>query len=58
MTTIRSASSADLRAAVDLWDRAGGPTRSPGRHLETARLLARDPEAVLVADRDGRVVAR
>ena len=56
MTTIRSASSADLRAVVDLWDRAGGPTRSPGRHLEAARLLARDPEALVVAERDGRVV--
>jgi ribosomal protein S18 acetylase RimI-like enzyme len=55
MTTIRSASSADLPAVVELWDRAGGPTRSPGRHVEAARLLARDPEALLVADRDGRV---
>jgi ribosomal protein S18 acetylase RimI-like enzyme len=55
MTVIRTAAAGDLAAIVDLWDRAAGPTRHAGRHDEAARLLARDPDALLVAVVDGQV---
>ncbi len=56
MSVIRTAVPVDLPDVVDLWDRAGGPTRLAGRHAEANRLLERDPDALLVAERDGRVV--
>ncbi len=56
MTVIRSAVPVDLPDVVDLWDRAGGPTRLAGRLTEANRLLERDPGALLVAEHDGRVV--
>jgi ribosomal protein S18 acetylase RimI-like enzyme len=56
MAAIRTATFADLAAVVDLWNRAGGPTRHPGRVPEATRLLERDPDALLVAAADGRLV--
>jgi ribosomal protein S18 acetylase RimI-like enzyme len=55
MTEIRTATATDLPAIVDLWDRAAGPTRHAGRHAEVARLLERDPDALLVAMVDGQL---
>ena len=54
---IRAATAADLPAAVALWDLAGGPTRTPPSTVDAERLLAHDPDALLVAEVDGDVVA-
>jgi ribosomal protein S18 acetylase RimI-like enzyme len=56
MPNIRSATAADVAAVVSLWDRAAGPTRHAGREREATQLLERDPEALLVAEHDGRIV--
>ena len=56
MPTIRTATFADLPAVLDLWNRAGGPTRHPGQIPEATRLLERDPESLLVAEDDGQIV--
>ena len=56
MPLIRSGTLEDLPTVVDLWERAGGPTRLPGMIPEATRLLARDPEALIVAVVDDRVV--
>lgn len=53
---VRSASREDLDAAVELWDAAGGPTRHAGRHADALRLIERDPEALLVAVENEKVV--
>ena len=55
MPTIRPATTDDVDAVVDLWNRAAGPTRHAGQGTDAARLLRRDPDALLVAD-NGRVV--
>lgn len=56
MATIRAAVLDDVPRIVDLWDRAGGPTRHAGRHAEATRLLAHDRGALLVAECDGVLV--
>jgi len=56
MAQIRTGTIEDLPTVVDLWERAGGPTRHPGMIPEATRLLARDPEALIVAVVDERVV--
>ena len=53
---IRSATDDDVDAVVELWELAGGPARSPGRHAEARALLRRDPEALIVAEHDTRIV--
>ena len=53
MTIIRSATPEDIGDVVELWDRAAGPSRQPGRHGEVERLIAHDPESLLIAERDG-----
>jgi ribosomal protein S18 acetylase RimI-like enzyme len=53
---IRAATSEDIDAVVELWDRAAGPSRQPGRHFEVHRLIAADPDSLLVADQDGRIL--
>lgn len=55
MPLIRTATVDDLPAVVDLWNRAAGPTRHHGRLPEATRLLERDPDALLVAEHDGRI---
>jgi ribosomal protein S18 acetylase RimI-like enzyme len=55
MTTIRCATVRDTPAIVDLWSRAAGPTRLPCRASEVEQLLERDPDALLVAEQDGRL---
>jgi ribosomal protein S18 acetylase RimI-like enzyme len=56
MWSIRSAGEADVFEVVALWNEAGGPTRTPGRHREVLQLIRRDPDALIVALLDGRVV--
>ncbi len=56
MPAIRSATEADIPAVVDLWNRAAGPTRHAGQAPEAEQLLARDPDALLVAEHDGRII--
>jgi hypothetical protein len=46
---VRAAQSGDLDDVIDLWTREGGPTRHAGGKAEARTLLARDPEALLVA---------
>lgn len=52
---IRTATTEDLPTVVDLWARAGGPTHLPFSIPEVTRLVARDPEALIVAVVDGLV---
>jgi ribosomal protein S18 acetylase RimI-like enzyme len=56
MIQVRAAQPHDLDDIIDLWNRDGGPTRHAGGHAETTVLLARDPEALLVAVADGTIV--
>jgi ribosomal protein S18 acetylase RimI-like enzyme len=56
MLAIRSAAADEVPQIVNLWEREGGPTRHAGRQREAARLLQRDPGALLVADNDGAIV--
>jgi ribosomal protein S18 acetylase RimI-like enzyme len=56
MPTVRSAQVEDLPAVVDLWNRAAGPTRRAGQVPEATRLLQRDPDALLLAEADGRII--
>jgi ribosomal protein S18 acetylase RimI-like enzyme len=56
MFDIRVAEPGDIDDVVDLWSREGGPSRRPGGRAEAAGLQARDPEALLVALIDGKVV--
>lgn len=56
MPTIRAATVDDVDAVVDLWNRAAGPTRHAGQAAETTVLLRRDPDALLVAETDARIV--
>ena len=56
MISIRPASPGDLPAVVDLWKREGGPTRHAGQLAEAQVLLGRDPEALIVAERDEDII--
>jgi len=56
MLEFRTASAGDLDDIVDLWHREGGPTRHVGSSPEVNALFARDPDAILIAVRDGRIV--
>lgn len=56
MPTVRAAVTADLPAVVALWEHAAGPSRHPGGTGEASRLLACDPEALLVAVEDDAIV--
>jgi ribosomal protein S18 acetylase RimI-like enzyme len=53
--TVRAAVVADVPEVVALWERAAGPTRHAGGTTDTLRLLARDPDALIVAV-DGETV--
>ena len=56
VTTVRTGTVADADAVVGLWATAAGPTRLPSDSGAVARLLERDPEALLVAEKDGALV--
>lgn len=53
---VRRAGRSDVHAIALLWRRAGLPESSRGFRNEIARLRRRDPELLLVARRDGRLV--
>jgi len=56
MVEIRTAALGDVEEVVSLWRKFGGPTRSLGQHAEARALLARDPEALIVACDDKAAV--
>ena len=56
MATVRAATVEDVPAVVELWNRAAGPTRHAGQHVEAVRLIERDRDALLVAVVDERIV--
>lgn len=53
---IRRAEARDVQSIPALWDRFGGPTRTPGGAGELARLLQRDPDSLLVASTESAIV--
>src|SRR4051794_30184634 len=53
---VRMAVGGDVEQVVSLWAYAAGPTRIAGDAGAVIRLLARDPEALLVAEARGRIV--
>jgi ribosomal protein S18 acetylase RimI-like enzyme len=55
MVTTRHAVLADENAVLALWRRAGGPTRLAPSATSLRRLVERDPEALLIAEVDGRL---
>ncbi|MET7683125.1 GNAT family N-acetyltransferase [Streptomyces sp. NPDC005423] len=50
---IRSATAADIDTVLGFWREAAEGTSISDDHDGVARLLARDPEALLLAERDG-----
>jgi ribosomal protein S18 acetylase RimI-like enzyme len=56
VTQFRSATSADADAVVALWHEFGAATRSPTRASHVVRLVERDPDALILAIDDDRVV--
>ena len=54
--TIRSARLPDVASIAALWTTSAGPTRIAGGAADAQRLLARDPDALIVAERDGQIV--
>ncbi|MFC6063445.1 GNAT family N-acetyltransferase [Streptomyces ochraceiscleroticus] len=53
---IRPAGSADINAVLRFWRDAAEGTSISDDHDGVARLIARDPEALLLAERDGEPV--
>jgi ribosomal protein S18 acetylase RimI-like enzyme len=53
---VRRAGRSDVHAIALLWERAGLPESSRGFRNEISRLRRRDPELLIVARRDGRLV--
>jgi ribosomal protein S18 acetylase RimI-like enzyme len=56
VTRLRPATSADADAVVALWREFGAPTRSPAQTAHVVRLVDRDPDALILAVDDDRVV--
>ncbi|HEX5266046.1 MAG TPA: GNAT family N-acetyltransferase [Acidimicrobiales bacterium] len=56
VTTVRAATVADAEAVIGLWAAAAGPTRLPSDAGAVARLLERDPGALMIVEADGAVV--
>jgi ribosomal protein S18 acetylase RimI-like enzyme len=54
---IRAARPDDADGVLALWARAAGPTSLPGTAASVAGLLERDPDALIVAEDDGAIVA-
>jgi ribosomal protein S18 acetylase RimI-like enzyme len=56
-STIRSAVAADLPAVLELWSRArSGGASTPDDEASLRALLDRDPEALVVAERAGKLI--
>lgn len=53
---IRSATTGDLRDVAALWSTSAHRSGLPSGLAEAERLVARDPDALIVADRDGTIV--
>ena len=53
---VRTGVLADVDGVVALWARATDPTSLPSDRDSLTQLLARDPDALIVAEADGRVV--
>ncbi|MGW1410455.1 GNAT family N-acetyltransferase [Streptomyces sp. NPDC002403] len=53
---IRRAALTDIDAVLRFWREAAEGTSISDDHDGVARLISRDPEALLLADRDGRLV--
>ncbi|MDK0518171.1 GNAT family N-acetyltransferase [Streptomyces sp. ML-6] len=53
---IRHAGLPDIDAVLDFWREAAEGTSISDDHDGVARLISRDPEALLLAERDGRLV--
>ncbi|MGH9080869.1 MAG: GNAT family N-acetyltransferase [Acidimicrobiales bacterium] len=56
MPRIRFAALEDIPDVVALWSRAAGPTRHAGGLTEVRQLLRHDPESLLVAEEEDRIV--
>ncbi|QMU73197.1 GNAT family N-acetyltransferase [Streptacidiphilus sp. P02-A3a] len=54
--TIRSATSDDVHALLDFWTSAAEGTSISDDEAGVGRLVALDPEAVIIAERNGRMV--
>jgi ribosomal protein S18 acetylase RimI-like enzyme len=55
--TLRPAVDRDIDAVLDLWrDAAENASRPPDRRAAVVALIERDPEALIVAERDGVLV--
>ncbi|AZS87877.1 GNAT family N-acetyltransferase [Streptomyces griseoviridis] len=54
--TIRSATSDDVSALLDFWESAAEETSISDDEAGVSRLIARDAEAVVIAERAGRMV--
>ena len=54
--TVRPAVASDAEGVVSLWDRAAGSTSAPADVPGVLRLLARDPDALLLAVEDDALV--
>lgn len=52
---IRCAALPDIDAVLEFWREAAEGTSISDDHVGVARLIARDPEALLLAERDGRI---
>ena len=56
MVTIRTATGDDIDAVLDLWARGAGESSIANDASQIERMLARDPEMLLLAELDGQVV--
>lgn len=54
--TIRAARPSDIAAVLELWQAAAAAPSRTDDPASVARLLAHDPDALLVAEQDGRLV--
>jgi ribosomal protein S18 acetylase RimI-like enzyme len=56
VVSVRTAAAADIPAVLDLWARGAGESSMKNDPEGVQRLLDRDPDALLLAELDGRLV--
>jgi ribosomal protein S18 acetylase RimI-like enzyme len=56
VVTIRTATADDIDAVLDLWARGAGESSIANDASQIERMLARDPEMLLLAELDGQLV--